>query len=270
MKQIDTPAYVTQYLQAMNCHIVERSPGHVKCRLSERADRDLVNRPLYWSYVEKLGLAPQPVTLSLVFDPEQAPPGAQGEHVTSGSPRLLQIFRSAQKHGRFVRLYEDTPFNVRSPRGSRPYTPWLCVNYKVEWICDQLRNEIHSLGIQLLDGAVQDAFYEMLISRRWTPRLPSHRFFSAPKLTLFEAVSQLEFYIQGYLEQKDNTWARAASERMQEELDRLADYYTAAPPPRTEEAEFRAEYERRRRETKWQYQPRVHVSVINAGLFYMA
>lgn len=264
MTRIDTRAYVTQYLEAMNCHVIESGPGHVLSQLSEQADRDLVNRPFYWSYVEKLGIEPQPVTLSFIFEPDQTPDGIHGEHINAGSPRLQQIFRSVQKNGRYVRLYEDTPLNLRSPRGSRPYTPWLCVNYKIEWVCDRLRNEIHSLGIQLMDGSIRSDFYATLTKRTWTPRLPSHRFLTAPKLTPEEAVHQLEFYIQGYLEQIDDTWAVEAEERMQEELDRLAQYYEETPSGTIEQ-----EYERRKRETKWQYQPRIEVSVINAGLFYM-
>lgn len=269
MNETETRSYVNRYLQAMQCHIIESSPGHVQVQLSERADKDLVNRPFYWSYVEKLGIEPQPVTLSLIFDPEKAPPDTKGERVIPGSTRLQQIFRSASKHGRFVRLYEDSPLNLKSPRGSRPYTPWLGINYKIEWICDKMRSEIHSLGIQLLDGTIHDNFYAGLTSRQWTPRLPSHRFLTKPKLTLEAALNELEFYVQGYLEQVDDTWARDAEERMREELERLEQYYRDKPS-RVSEEEFQDEHVRRVRETKWQYQPRVQVTVVNAGLFYMA
>ena len=56
---------------------------------------------------------------------------------------------------------------------------------------------------------------------------------------------------------------------MQDELERLEQYYRDRPS-RINEAEYQAEYERRMRETKWQYQPRVQVTIVNAGLFYMA
>lgn len=269
MNQTETQNYVTRYLDAMQCETIDSSPGHIQVKLSEKADRDLVNRPFYWSYVEKLGIEPQPVTLSFVFDPEQLPPGARGEHICPGSTRLQQIFHSACKHGRFVRLYEDSPLNLINPRGSRPYIPWLGINYKIEWICDQLRSEIHSLGIQLLDGTIHDNFFAKISSRAWTPRLPSHRFLTKPQLTIDEAVTELEFYVQGYLDQVDDTWARNAERRMQDELERLEQYYRDRPS-RINEAEYQAEYERRMRETKWQYQPRVQVTIVNAGLFYMA
>lgn len=265
----DTRTYVERYLLGMQCRIIESSPGHIQVRLSEQADRDLVNRPFYWSYVEKLGLEPQPVTLTFIFDPEKTPPDIRGERIFPGSTRLEHIFQSACQHGRFVRLYEDVPLNLRSPRGSRPYIPWLNVNYKIEWISEKLRSEIHSLGIQLLDGTIDDHFYSNLVSRRWTPRLPSHRYITEAKLSLSDAVNELEFYMQGYLDQVDDTWAKEAKARMQEELERLAQYYEETPSHMDEEA-FQAEYERRIRETKWQYQPRIEVTVVNAGLFYLA
>lgn len=269
MNRAETKNYVMRYLHAMHCDIVDKSPGHVQVKLSEQADKDLVNRPFYWSYVEKLGLDPQPVTLSLIFDPDQIPPGVRGEPITPGSTRLQHIFQSARKHGRFVRLYERSPLDLRSPRGSRPYEPWLGINYKIEWICDQLRSEIYSLGIRLLDGSIDDNFYHTISEREWTPRLPSHRFVTKHKLTLEEAVNELEFYVEGYLDHVDDAWARAAESRMQEELNRLEQYYKERPARMDKEA-FLAEYERRVRETKWQYQPRVQVSVVNAGLFYLA
>lgn len=269
MNQKEARDYVIRYLDAMQCDIVNSSPGHVQVRLSEKADRDLVNRPFYWSYVEKLGIEPQPVALSLIFDPEQSPPDVKGERVNPGSTRLQQIFQSACKHGRFVRLYEDSPLNLINPRGSRPYVPWLGINYKIEWTCDQLRSEILSLGIQLLDGTIHDNFYAKISSLEWTPRLPIHRFLTNPQLTIEEAVSELEFYVQGYLDQVDESWAREAETRMQDELELLDQYYREKPS-RVSEEEFQDEYKRRVRETKWQFQPRVQVNVVNAGLFYMA
>lgn len=268
MKALDIRDYVTRFFTATDSQIIESSPGHVNVRLSEKADRDLVYRPFYWSYVEKLGIEPQPVSLSLIFDPTQAPLDTRGEPINLGSPRLQSIFRSACRHGRFVRLYEDAPLQLKSPRGSRPYSPWLAVNYKIEWICDQLRSEIHSLGLNLLDGVIEDNFYQKLSERKWTPRLPNHRFVSKPNLDVGEAVNELEFYVQGYLDQLDHTWAEEAETRMEEEVARLTQYYQEQPARYdTEEAD--TSFDRRVRETKWQYQPRVEVNIVNAGLFYM-
>lgn len=296
MDQVEVQNYVNTFLQAMECHIITASDGHIEVRLSEQADKDLVNRPYYWSYVEQLGIEPQPVTLSLIFNSELVPADVRGEHVTFGSPRLQQIFHSARRHGQFVRLYENVPLSLSSPRGSRPYTPWLAITYKIEWLCEQSRSEVHSLGIQLIDGTIENNFYhQQLAPRKWTPRLPNHRFVTRAKLSLPDAIAQLEFYLQGYLDTHDDAWAQKARARMEEELARLALYYeevghkrkeadTSTNPlqvarneqpndrrvTRTESATIDEEYAQRVREAKWQYEPRIDITTVNAGLFYLA
>lgn len=268
MKRNDIRAYVEKYLQATSCRILQSDAGHIKVQLSERADKDLVNRPFYWSYVEKLGLEPQYTSLTFIFDEKKAPPDVRGEAIAFGSPRLQQIFQSARRHGRFVRLYEDRGHLNSQPRGSRPFVPWLAVNYKISYLCDQLRNELYSVGIQLLNGAIENNFFDHLLSRKWTPRLPSYHFVTQPKLSLTEALNELEFYIQGYLDQLDDTWARQAEQRMQEELNRLEAYYRDTRVRSNDEA-LDEERERRLAETRRKYQPRIDVTVVNAGLFYM-
>ncbi|WP_199619649.1 YqhG family protein [Paenibacillus alkalitolerans] len=70
--------FVSRYLEATESHIVEKSPAHLTVRLSPEADKDLTNRPYYWSFVERTGVEPQTMTLTFVFDPEKAPAPAKG------------------------------------------------------------------------------------------------------------------------------------------------------------------------------------------------
>jgi hypothetical protein len=70
MNAKDVQKFVMRYLEATECHITEKSPAHVTVRLSPEADKDLTNRPYYWSFVERTGAPPETMTMTLVFDPE--------------------------------------------------------------------------------------------------------------------------------------------------------------------------------------------------------
>lgn len=61
--------FVERFLEATGCAILEKSPAHFKAKLSPAADRELTNRPYYWSFVDRTGAEPETMTLLLVTDP---------------------------------------------------------------------------------------------------------------------------------------------------------------------------------------------------------
>ncbi|MCY9739798.1 YqhG family protein, partial [Paenibacillus thiaminolyticus] len=66
--------YVLRYLEATDCHILEKSPAHVTVKLSERADRVLTNRPYYWGFIDRTGAEAETMRFTFVFDPAAMPP----------------------------------------------------------------------------------------------------------------------------------------------------------------------------------------------------
>src|SRR4051812_23298746 len=106
MNQTEIRTYVERYFDAFQSPIVESNPAYFSVQLPIEVDKDLGNRPFYWTYVEKIGIEHNPLTLTFIFDPEQVPDGIRGENLIFGSRRLHQIFDSAKKHGKYVRLYE--------------------------------------------------------------------------------------------------------------------------------------------------------------------
>lgn len=258
--------FAKRYFAANGCHIIESSPSYLQVQLSVKVDKELINRPFYWMYVEKMNLKPNPVTLTLVSNPEQAPEGLRGELLSFGTPRFTQILQSAIAQGRFIRLYEEErSLGTKSPSSSTPYFPWLAINFKVSYICDQKKDALLYLGLNLYDGSLLDPFYPQIKLRSWTPKLPAHRHIVQPKISVAEGVGKLEYYLQEYLEQQDLSWAAEARERLQQELSQLDQYY---PDLNSLTEEQRTEKKQRIQEAFWQYHPRIEVEVINAGLFY--
>jgi Bacterial protein YqhG of unknown function. len=257
-------AFVRRYIAAMGGEILEDTPSYVRVRLTPDMDKDLMNRPFYWSYVEQFGLEPVPAVLTLVFDPDRPPPDGRGEPITFGSMRLAQLFRSAQKRGRFVRLYEVPATSPASEPAVR-LVPWLAINYRISFRCDRKKERLLPVGVNLETGQVAQGFYPRIAARPFTPVMPPHTVVAPWSLTLEAAVDRAEAAVTATVAAEDNHWARDALARLAEEQALLRAYYGENPPE-----ERRNELEQRLDELQALFTPRIEVDVVNAGLFYLS
>ena len=294
-----------RYFTATGCHIIEKSPDHLKVKLSPEADRDLTGRPYYWNFVERTGAEPETMSFMFVFDPSRRekekakerektqsaaanqsilgryfgmppiipqPGRVLEEPLVFGTRRLEQIFQSACEKGTYLQLYEQPPTLATGNLYSLPYTTWLGINYKVGYICDMKKEQLVSLGISLRSGEIASGFHDILQTRQLSPRLPAHTSLRET-ISLTRAVEHLEAYMETLLKREDYAWANEAEHRMQQELDRVDRYYGELLRAIGLEPDARADIERqyagRREEIQWQYQPRVEVSPINCGFFHL-
>jgi hypothetical protein len=266
MDQVALRTFTERYLAINNCHILESTPSYLHTQLSVQADKDLVNRPFYWMYVERMNLPANPVQLSLVFDPEHPPEGRRSEHLFYGSPRFRQLLRSSQNQGRFVRLYQESANRGHSSSPSIGYIPWLSINFFVSYVCDQKRDRIASFGINLQTAEIQHNFYDQIQQMKWTHKLPERRYTNSPCMIIEEAVGELEYALTEELTTEEHQWAEEADKRLKAELAQL-DTYLPVEGKQTDEQKITRSA--RRRECIWQYHPRIEVKLINAGLFYL-
>ncbi|MCR8843345.1 YqhG family protein [Paenibacillus sp. SC116] len=239
------------------------------------------------------------------------------ENVDFGSRRLAQIMDVAKESGRFVSLYEslDSGSEILFARGrhSVAYEPWIMLNVKLEFACDLKREEVHSIGFSLISGTLHMNFMDKVMQCSLTPKLPAQVHTMTWRYTLEQAVQHIEQTLTEHVRSSDETWAVEASERLEDEWDRLAAYYE---PLLKEEAEMKAkkaiaseeseteqdsqtviltievdeaadepeqavadkepnqltlqeQYDMRRNEIEWQFQPRIEMSIINAAIIYL-
>jgi hypothetical protein len=250
-------SFVEDYLQAMDCQMIFSTPNAIHTQLSIEADKDLLNRPFYWMYVEQMQLPPQPQQLYLRFKPEQEPDEPTGEWIYDGSPGLQRMYQSARKRGRFVQLFQAAPVIGRNHQ--LPYSTWLVINFLLSYICDQKKERLVSLGMNLQTGESRSHVYDWLQTIDWETSLPPRCYLQPPSLSLAKAAARLEQQIADELEAEDHRWAEEANERLASELERLDRY----------DSEESTDKRRRQLEITWQYQPRIQVQVINAGLFHL-
>lgn len=266
MDQVTLRSFTERYLTTNDCHILESTPHYLHTQLSVQADKDIVDRPFYWMYVERMNLPANPVQFCFVFDPEHPPEGMRSEYLFYGSPRFRQLLRSAQKQGRFVRLYQEPAGWTSYSTASKGYTPWLCINSMVSYVCDQKRDKIASFGINLQTAEVCPNFFEQLEQMKWTHKLPEKRHTLSPRMTIAEAVGELEYALAEELTNEEHQWANDAMGRLNEELSQVESFF---PIMEKQSDEQKIASAARRRECIWQYHPRVEIKLINAGLFYL-
>ncbi|MCR8655895.1 YqhG family protein [Paenibacillus endoradicis] len=296
--------FVQRYLEATQCSILEKSPYHFKVKLSPAADRELTNRYYYWSFIDRVNETPETMSFLFVTDDDKyneliestpvVDPVAKTfeessferayglvpkpiarvprEHLHYGSGRLEQLFQSTQDNGSYVCLFQEPNAKALHPYASRPYTVWLGVNYCVEFSSDRKREEIHSLGISLVTGHCVESFQGRLEQIKLSPRIPPNIHIAKNGIAYAKALSIAEQTIERKLKNYDYRWAEDAQTRLIEELARLASYYE----PMLEHAEdderrehVRSLIQKREEEIRWQYEPRITVSVINCGLFHL-
>jgi len=203
--------------------------------------------------------------------PVLGPGRIQKEVLTFGSSRLKQIFMAARQGGRCVYLFEDPGQRQRMTLFPAAYEPWLGVCFKLEFCCDIKREEMHFMGISLLSGRIDEFFSSRLASIQLVPRLPENVSIEPSERSLAECKDLLEQRLQDKISTYDMDWAEAASERLRDELELIDAYYQPLldDPDEERKQEILGQYEARRSEIRWQYEPRIVVSVVNYGIFHL-
>lgn len=219
--------------------------------------------------------------------PVLGPNRIQREELHFGSPRLKQIFEAAKRGGRCVYLFEDPGSMQRRTLLPAAYEPWLGVLFKIEFCCDMKREELHFLGVSLLTGNLDENFSARLQGKSLTPRLPENVHIEPTRLSLEAARDSLEQRLLSRLESYDDSWAVEARERLNDELTLIDAYYQdllknpEEDKPKAKDNDkdtadkednsrnIQEQYEARRGEIRWQYEPRIVVTAINSGIFHL-
>ncbi|MFB3165953.1 hypothetical protein F4694_001763 [Bacillus niacini] len=258
MQQLEIHNFLIRYFQANECEITENGPGYLTVQLTIELDKELMNRPFYWHYLEKTGGIPNPMKLTFITNPQIAPEHIKGETVHFGSPRLHQIFQSTKKLASYIRLYE----NHRNGQQQTPLMPWLCMNVKISYQCDRKRDIYKSIGLQLINGQMIEDFHERLQKVQLTPKIPDYSFTLSPLVKPKSGMSRIENYLKAVINEDDHTWAEDARRRWEQDLRLLDHFY--------EDAEEENEsYETEKKALQDQYEPKINISFINGGLFYL-
>jgi hypothetical protein len=259
VQQQEIHDFLIKYFQSNSCEIVENHPAYIVVQLTNDMDKELMNRPFYWHYLEKTGGTPNPMKLTLITDQMKAPEDIKGENIHFGSPRLHQIFESTRELASYIRLFEDTkPYQA----GQSPLYPWLCLNVKVSYQCDRKKDVFISAGLNLISGEITEGFHHKLLGLQVTPKIPDYSFTLSPLIMPKSGLTRLDTYIRRTFENDDFSWAEEAVQRWDNDLNLLEQFY--------EDMEEKSEsYYTEKEALRAQYEPKINISVVNGGLFYL-
>lgn len=258
MQQQEIHNFLERYFHANECEITENSPGYLTVQLTAELDKELMNRPFYWHYLEKTGGIPNPMSLTFITNNQLAPENMKGETIHFGSPRLHQIFQSAKKLAGYIRLYE----NHHTVNRQTPLYPWLGMNIKISYQCDRKRDIFKSMGLQLINGKMAENFHQRLQQISLTPKIPDYSFTLSPLIKPMSGISRIENYLRSMIESEDHSWAEDARKRWDKDLQLLNHFYE-------EESDRNESYETEKQALQEQYEPKIKMSIINGGLFYL-
>ena len=261
MQQHDIQSFLVTYLKANGAKILENNAAYITVQLTIELDKELMNRPFYWHYLEKTGGQPNPAVLTFIFDPTKTPDHINGELIHFGSPRLHQIFSSTKKMASYIRLYESRP-NTSQMQMQQPLHPWLAANFKVSFVSDRKKDLLFSLGLHLLSGNIVENFHEKARKFSLTPKIPDFSFTLSPIIMTKSGISRLERYVRLRLEDEDHLWAERALTKWDTDLKLLEHFYS--------DCEEKGEsYENEKAALQEQYEPNIYISIINGGMFYL-
>lgn len=259
VQQQEIHKFLEKYFLANGCEIVENRNGYMTVQLTVELDKELMNRPFYWHYLEKTGGAPNPMKLTFITNQQLAPDNIKGEVIHFGSPRLHQIFQSTKNLAGYIRLYEN---HVNRINQQIPLRPWLGLNVRISYQSDRKRDIFKSLGLQLINGQLVENFHDTLLHIPLTPKIPDYSFTLSPLIMPKSGVLRIENHLKKEIEQDDHSWATKARERWEKDLRLLEHFY--------EDVEDKGEtFENEKRALQEQYEPKVKISIINGGLFYL-
>lgn len=259
MQQQEIHSFLERYFTANECEIHENQPGYMNVQLTIDLDKELMNRPFYWHYLEKTEGVPNPMKLSLITDPNNAPQHIKGESIHFGSPRLHQIFESTKKLAGYIRLYERSPTEQNQ---QIPLKPWIGLNLKVSYQCDRKKDVFYSIGLNLINGQFVENFHDQLLHLDLTPKIPDYSFTLSPLILPKSGLKRIENYLKTKISKEDSSWAEEAKKRWQKDLDLLEHFYK-------DNEEKGESYDIEKQALRDQYEPKMIVSIINGGLFYL-
>ena len=143
-----------------------------------------------------------------------------------------------------------------------PLKPWIGLNLKVSYQCDRKKDVFNSIGLNLINGQIVENFHDQLLHLELTPKIPDYSFTLSPLIMPKSGLKRMENFLKAKIEQEDQSWAEEAKKRWNKDLDLLEHFY--------KDTEEKSEsYEIEKQALKDQYEPKIVISIINGGIFYL-
>ncbi|MFC4404231.1 YqhG family protein [Gracilibacillus xinjiangensis] len=256
MKIDNLHSFLHQFFSISGCKVSEPEANELVVQLTKELDITLMNRPFYWHYMDKIGQQGTPMSLQLSTGGSQIDPKKEWIHY--GSPRLHQIFQYIQSQAEITLLYEA--LNIKEKTA---LFPWLVANLKIEYIGKQKKEEIHSIGLHLINGTMINHMMTILENVDLKEIVSDYSYTITPIITPSSGFQRIFNYLEQELAKKDYSWASQAMKALEEELNLLEHFFS-------DQENDRELYDNEVVRLKERLEPRIKMNIINAGIFYLS
>lgn len=258
MQQSEIHSFLTEFFSENQCTVKPVSASAFEVQLSNEMDKELMNRPFYWHYIEKMNGQPAPFKLTIETDRLKISEDKKKEFIHYGSPRLRQIFGLAIKKGKYGRFYEQ----VLTETETLPLKPWLCLNGFVNYNSHLKKNRFFSIGVSLITGEMLNDFHELITNWKITDQLPHFTFTLSPLVKPVTGLERIQSYIVSSIEHENHHWADEARVKMDEDIMLLQQFYEG-------DSSQGDTFEKEKQSIRDQFHPHITISIENGALFYL-
>src|SRR5699024_6175309 len=248
----DIHAFVKQYFTANYCTVSEVDQHILQVELTEEMDKKIMNRPFYWHYIEATQGKGKAKTLFLGPHWEYKDPTI--ESIYFGSTRFQQILKDLTKEPSIVQMFETV-----ETKDKQALHPWLFVNMKITYQSMQTKDEIFSLGLNLITGHITIHMMDHLLQTNLKPTISTLCYVLSPIITYDSGLKRLEKILDVYLEEQSHQWAVHSIQEMDNELQLLDHFYEGDHPDK--EREIKAIQKR--------YKPTITFKYMSGGIVYL-
>ncbi|HEX6594434.1 MAG TPA: YqhG family protein [Bacillota bacterium] len=249
--------FLSQFFTAHHCPIIKNMDGVMTVQLTEEMDQALMNRPFYWHYVKRMGKLGEPMQLTLITNPSHH--GQSGEWIHFGSPRLQQIIHFLKNRERFTKLFQ----HVDAAPTKTELHPWLVVNIKIAYVGQHKKAELFSIGLNLVNGTMKSDMMSVLKQINLQTTIADYCYTISPLIKLQSGFRRIKSVVFKYVNNQEHEWAQRSLIQLKKEIQLLNHFYTE----KSEDEKLQKEKEIR--EITNRFEPRIKISVINGGLFYL-
>ncbi|MFD2045991.1 YqhG family protein [Ornithinibacillus salinisoli] len=248
--------FLQDYFTAHHCNILSNENGVMNIQLTEDMDRALMNRPFYWHYIKKMGHPGDPMKLTLITNPEKK--DEKGDRIHFGSPRLQQILNHLKENEKYTKLFQS----IHATKNTALH-PWLVMNIKISYIGKQKKDEIFSLGLNLVNGVMKANMMEQLKKIDLQSAISDYCYTISPLIKVQSGFNRMKAVLDDYIHNQEHQWATDSLHELEKEVELLKHFYHGKTDQ--EEKQIQKEID----EISERYSPKITVSVINGGLFYL-
>lgn len=248
----DIRTFVKQYFTAKQCTVSEVDKKLLQVELTEEMDKKIMNRPFYWHYIKATRSVGVPKTLLL--NPDWNDMDSTAEPVFFGSTRFQQILQDLTNEPSIIQMFE-----VVETKDKQALYPWLLVNIKITYQSMQIKDEIFSLGLNLITGTITVHMMDHLLKTDIKPTISSLCYVLSPIITYDSGIKRLENILDVYLEEQTHEWALHSIQEMEKELQLLDHFYE----------ENNSEKHREIKAIQKRYKPTITFKYTSGGIVYL-